>query len=1017
MIDPVPIFLRVHTEVLKRPKGRRASKTLDSGGDGATCTKTPGLKWPEYALVIDCETTTDECQAPTFGAYRFCRAEANGLYVCIEEGFFYPDNVPEANPALSVLRRYCNTHQAETEKGYPDRLRLLSRSEFMERVFWRAAGRAGALVVGLNVPFDLSRLAVDCREARRQDEGWSLVMFLDKDPKTGSVRENPLRPRIKITPKDSKAAFIRFAGVGIRSKKTGRRLIGYTPGRFLDLRTFGWALRNQSLGLQGWCEVYGIPGKLSHEPSGRVSLAEMDYCRQDVRATVSLLNAMRAEFDRHPIELHPDRAYSPASIAKAYLEEMGVTRPLQKFAVPSEVLGVAMQAYYGGRAESRIRHTQVPVVHTDFLSEYPTVNTLMGLWSFLTAERLRIDDATEEVRSLLANLTLDQPDFWKRLSFFALIRQTGDVLPVRTTYSGEATNIGVNPLTSEEPIWYAGPDVVAATLLTGRPPEIVRALRLLPEGQQAGLKPVTLRGMVDIDPRKDDFFKALIEARARVKRDEHLPKDEREALSYFLKILANAGSYGLFVEVNPERVGIDAKTGKPARAKLRVFAGERVFETTSEVVERPGPWYFPPFAALITAAGRLLLTLLERTVTDASGTYLLCDTDSMGIIASEHGELVPCVGGRHCLSDGRDAVKALSWADEESVVASFEQLNPYDRTVVCSSILKVENVNFSSDGKQRQLYGYAIAAKRYALFTRTADGGIQVEKASGHGLGFLYPPKPGFDDSADAPIWVVEAWDWILREALGLPAIEPSWFGLPAMMRLAITTPEVLKVLQVRQKGLPYRDRTKPYNFVLSPIIDRLTGGHPVGADPDRFTLIAPFTPDPSRWYGLSYVNVHDGKSYRLARPGRRLPFDAEAQTYGDVVSRYRWHPEAKSLAPDGNPCTSHSAGLLRRSPVTADGFRYIPKETNRRWEQGEDFSLLDPLVLEYHPNETARLVTDPILQRDARRVSIRALARAAGVSDKTVKAARRSQRLRKSTVEKLAKVLKSLPFNSKRSG
>ena len=72
-------------------------------------------------------------------------------------------------------------------------------------------------------------------------------------------------------------------------------------------------------------------------------------------------------------------------------------------------------------------------------------------------------------------------------------------------------------------------------------------------------------------------------------------------------------------------------------------------------------------------------------------------------------------------------------------------------------------------------------------------------------------------------------------------------------------------------------------------------------------------------------------------------------------MSQYHWQREAKSLAPDGNPCTSHSAGLLRRTPLTAAGFRYIGKETDRRWEQGEDFSLLDPLVLEYYPNETAR--------------------------------------------------------------
>jgi hypothetical protein len=102
--------------------------------------------------------------------------------------------------------------------------------------------------------------------------------------------------------------------------------------------------------------------------------------------------------------------------------------------------------------------------------------------------------------------------------------------------------------------------------------------------------------------------------------------------------------------------------------------------------------------------------------------------------------------------------------------------------------------------------------------------------------------------------------------------------------------------------GLPYRDRAKPSNFVLSPVLDPL-GGCPVGADPNAFTLIAPFTSDPSQWYGLRYTNLHDGETYQLGKPGSRLSYQAEARTYGDVVTEYRWHPEAKSLAPSGaNP-------------------------------------------------------------------------------------------------------------------
>jgi len=59
----------------------------------------------------------------------------------------------------------------------------------------------------------------------------------------------------------------------------------------------------------------------------------------------------------------------------------------------------------------------------------------------------------------------------------------------------------------------------------------------------------------------------------------------------------------------------------------------------------------------------LLLAILERMVADVGGTYLMCDTDSMAIVASEHGGLVPCKGGPYRMSDGTEAIKALSWRE------------------------------------------------------------------------------------------------------------------------------------------------------------------------------------------------------------------------------------------------------------------------------------------------------------------------------------------------------------------
>jgi len=162
-----------------------------------------------------------------------------------------------------------------------------------------------------------------------------------------------------------------------------------------------------------------------------------------------------------------------------------------------EFLCLRLQAaYYGGRAEIRIRHTSVPVVYTDFTSQYPTVNTLLGLWPLLIAKKVRVRNVTAEVKGLLKSLTVERlldRRIWPKLAFFGLIQPEGEILPVRTVYgdsqAGDQTNIGLNPLTSKKPIWFAGPDIVGSMLLTGRVPKILRALRIEPLGIQLGMKP------------------------------------------------------------------------------------------------------------------------------------------------------------------------------------------------------------------------------------------------------------------------------------------------------------------------------------------------------------------------------------------------------------------------------------------------------------------------------------------------------------------------------------------------
>ena len=92
-------------------------------------------------------------------------------------------------------------------------------------------------------------------------------------------------------------------------------------------------------------------------------------------------------------------------MGKGYLRVLGIRPILERQPdFPKERLGHAQSAFFGGRTSAHIRLWPVPVVYTDFLSMYPTVNILLGLWSFVVAERIVAEDAREVVATFLKGL-------------------------------------------------------------------------------------------------------------------------------------------------------------------------------------------------------------------------------------------------------------------------------------------------------------------------------------------------------------------------------------------------------------------------------------------------------------------------------------------------------------------------------------------------------------------------------------------------------------------------------------
>src|SRR5580658_11040688 len=275
--------------------------------------RTVPRKWPDHALVFDTETRITADQSLTFGVYRLCTLK-NDKYVVREEGLFCADDLPAKD--RKILQSHL--HKAIPDVAtFPPRFPLYSQSKFVEQIFYPAMKRDGALVCGLNLPFDLSRLAVEWDKGGRGGSDsriWSLTMA-----RYVNEEENKNWRRVRIQPLDSKKAFFSLAPEWIPE---GRTKEWKREPHFLDLRTLAWALFNESFSLKTLCKQLKTKHQKTkdHEPTGEVTPEEIEYARQDGRCTVDALNGLKLEFDKHKIGLKPYNAYSPASVAKNYLD-------------------------------------------------------------------------------------------------------------------------------------------------------------------------------------------------------------------------------------------------------------------------------------------------------------------------------------------------------------------------------------------------------------------------------------------------------------------------------------------------------------------------------------------------------------------------------------------------------------------------------------------------------------------------------------------------------------------------
>jgi hypothetical protein len=228
--------------------------------------------------------------------------------------------------------------------------------------------------------------------------------------------------------------------------------------------------------------------------------------------------------------------------------------------------------------------------------------------------------------------------------------------------------------------------------------------------------------------------------------------------------------------------------------------------------------------------------------------------------------------------------------------------------------------------------------------------------------------------------WIVEAWERLLtNHSRNLENPQNASIGgsfrfdnLPAMMRVRVTTPNVLKALRQRDPGA-----AKPYNFAHSPILLE---------EFPECTLVAPASKRLKEWLTRDYTEIHTGDVVKLG--SRYRDKTLTPQTISHTIWKHFLHREDKSLGPDCEPCSEHTHGLLKRRPVVAMlPFEYLGKEVERRAQEGEDVAVLEGEgPIRYGSGRKAKTRSaDPGLIVRARRYGLRELMRVSKASQHSV--------------------------------
>jgi len=208
----------------------------------------PEIHNPNIRMIIDTETTTDPYQNLTFGS---CLIQTKISSRVKEDWYVFYGDIP--NDKSEIIEDYGKEHN----------ITVMPVREFVDNVFYPYAYNMRCEVIGFNLPFDLSRLAIDYGIARNTEDSFSLKLSEDKR-----------NPRIRIQSIDQKRSFISFT-TPLR-KKRDKKFKAYR-GYFVDLKTFTFALTDKSHTLDSACKDFNVSRKTHTEEHGKITKEYIDY--------------------------------------------------------------------------------------------------------------------------------------------------------------------------------------------------------------------------------------------------------------------------------------------------------------------------------------------------------------------------------------------------------------------------------------------------------------------------------------------------------------------------------------------------------------------------------------------------------------------------------------------------------------------------------------------------------------------------------------------------------------------